>query len=205
MTSEATEGDISLCGSNRVADTINRSHLNRLPGPERSYLGKGSAKKKSDRDLPSPEELRLEVGAQVIFTRKGGGYVNGDIGHVVAWRPHEVPIRIQGCDRVMSVGHACCEEREMLWNAVNRCIERVLVDSCEHPRLAWALTLHRSQCQTLERVHLALGPGTGSTFFERGHADVALSRYRSLSSVTTSRPVWVNNIRIHEDLRDDWA
>lgn len=122
----------------------------------------------------SPERLELKVGALVMFTRNNWdtGYVNGTIGTVVEFGGNGTPVvETKDGKRIFVV--------EAEWKFVNAHGQTTASIKQLPLRLAWAMTVHKSQGMSLDQAHIDL-----SRAFEYGQGYVALSRVRSLAGLT---------------------
>lgn len=189
-------GTLVLTTTNALAEDINNTKLAKLSGQARMFEGeaKGDFGLKGER-LPAPEELMLKPGAQVMFLKNDseGRWVNGTIG-IVEDLSGEV-IRVRVADEVYDVE---CEK----WKTIGyefseiegKIVEKTLGSYTQFPlTLAWAITIHKSQGKTLERVIIDLGSGA----FAAGQLYVALSRCKSLSGIALKQRV------THADIRCD--
>lgn len=172
----STESPVHLFTHNADVDTMNLQKLQELPGEEKTYKMSGSGNPKVieilKRNCLSPEDLRLKVGAMVMFTwnKPDKGYVNGSVGTVV--RLTENGPEIQLID-----GGTVYPERNT-WKQYNSKKEVVASISQFPLRLAWAITVHKSQGMSLDTASIDL-----SRAFEYGHGYVAISRVRSLQGL----------------------
>lgn len=191
---EAPEGAVHLSPRNAEVDAINSRRLESLADDERTYQSMTAGDFKRDR-LPAPNVLRLRVGAQVMFVKNGrrGGWVNGSIGIVRSLGPSEVTVELDS-GVTTAVTAETWESFKYEWNESEGRIERRATGTFTQIPLAlgWAITIHKSQGKTLERVHLDLGAGA----FETGQTYVALSRCRSLAGLTLSRPLKVSDVMV---------
>lgn len=189
-------GTLVLTSTNALAEDINTEKLARLPGNPRRYEGKisGEFGMKGGR-LPAPEELILKPGAQVMFVKNDseGRWVNGTIGMVEKLASDSITVRIG------DVTHAVEQEK---WKSIgyeldkstDKIVEKELGTYTQFPlMLAWAVTIHKAQGKTLERVIIDLGSGA----FAPGQLYVALSRCKSLTGIALKQPV------THADIRCD--
>ena len=187
-------GTLVLTTTNQIAEHMNNTHLGRITENFRKYAGelKGNFVVKGPR-LPAPEELILKVGAQVMFVKNdpNGAWVNGTIGLVEALAQNEVTVSI--------AGHSHKVEREK-WKTLvyefdelqGKIVEKTIGSYTQFPlQLAWAITIHKSQGKTLERVIIDLGHGA----FAAGQLYVALSRCKTLSGIALKQPVTYSDIR----------
>jgi ATP-dependent DNA helicase PIF1 len=187
-------GTLVLTTTNALADTINHTKLENLVGKARSYEGALDGDFGiSGARLPSPETLTLKVGAQVMFVKNDseGRWVNGTIGTVQALDEDSISVRIGEVNYTVereewtSLGYEFNTEEDKI-------IEKTLGTYTQFPlTLAWAITIHKSQGKTLERVIIDLGNGA----FAAGQLYVALSRCKSLTGIALKQPVTPGDIR----------
>lgn len=158
-------------------DQLNEQELERLPGGEQIFTmktrGPALLVENLKRSCLSPETLRLKVGAQVMFTKNdpGQSVVNGTTGRVKNFRRSDgAPIVELGAGRTITV-----ETAE--WSLEQD--GRILARLAQVPlRLAWAITVHKSQGLSLDTALIDL-----TRAFEYGQGYVALSRVRSLAGL----------------------
>ncbi len=182
------EGDpyVILTPTNAAAQRINMAYLEALPGTSRAYEA-GISGEFSQAAHPTDITLLLKPGAKVIFLRNDTDrrWVNGTIGRVTRLDETQVWVDVAGEEH--EVEPATWEARRYAFDAkAEKIVETVTGAFQQFPlRLAWALTIHKSQGLTLDRVYVDLGRGT----FAHGQAYVALSRCRSLDALALARPL----------------
>ncbi len=199
VTETPHEGAVFLSPRNAEVDRINSRKLQAIQQPEFIYRAVTTGKFHRDYRPPAPEILRLRVGAQVMFTKNGGGCVNGSVGTVRALTNDEVTVELD-TGWTVNVTVATWEDFEYRWDAIESRIDRQVAGTyMQYPlMLGWAITIHKSQGKTIERVHLDLGAGA----FETGQTYVALSRCRALSGLTMSRPLTKADIMVDKESKD---
>jgi ATP-dependent DNA helicase PIF1 len=198
---ESSDHEITLTCTNRVADDLNEAAMAALDADEAVFLGESEGKFKLDGDrLPSPLELRLKVGARVMFTRndESGRWVNGSLGIVTFLGGTRVEVELTD-GSVHDVERVTWQTFEY---RLDRAADRIFADEVGHYRqyplmLAWAVTIHKSQGKTLGNVLVNFGSGA----FAPGQAYVALSRCRSLESIRLARPLRVSDVRCDPRIR----
>ena len=198
ITDRPPDQAVWLSPRNKEVDARNWAELRRLPAPSRFYQGKLTGRFRDDR-LPSPKRLELRIGAQVMFTKNGGRWVNGTIGVVVGLLDGRVEVRLHETGTVVDVGPVTWEQFDYHLNQQTNDIERTVVGEYQQIplMLAWSVTIHKSQGKTIDRVHIDLGAGA----FETGQTYVALSRCRSLSALTLSRPLRESDVLVDAESR----
>ncbi|MGV2902436.1 ATP-dependent DNA helicase [Microbacterium sp. AGC62] len=203
---------ITLATRNDIVNSINSRHLAALPGKEQTARAEVSGDfGRGEASLPAESELKLKVGAQVMFLRNDTAmsgepprWVNGTIGTVVRIIGSAVRVDIDGEE--VDVEPAVWERFRYAYDQNTKKLSRdVVAEFTQFPlRLAWAVTIHKSQGKTYERAIIDLGSGA----FAPGQTYVALSRLTSLEGLYLSRPLRPRDIRVDEDvrrfMRDAW-
>jgi len=190
---------VILTGFNKKAERINEIKLNALEGDEVVYDGIKTDEFKAG-DCPAPEHLRLKVGAQVIFCRNdySAKCANGTIAKVINLEDDEIQVQLENGSKVRVV-RATWESYERVYNRATHSIESQVVGAYnQFPlKLGWAITIHRSQGMTFDRMHFDLSWGT----FAAGQAYVAISRMRSLDGLSLSNPLMVHHVTVSPEIK----
>ncbi|MGH3689455.1 MAG: ATP-dependent DNA helicase [Microbacterium sp.] len=203
---------ITLATRNDIVNSINSRHLVALPGKEQTARAEVSGDfGRGEASLPAESELKLKVGAQVMFLRNDTAmsgepprWVNGTIGTVTRILGGAVRVDIDGEE--VDVEPAVWERFRYAYDQNTKKLSRdVVAEFTQFPlRLAWAVTIHKSQGKTYERAIIDLGSGA----FAPGQTYVALSRLTSLEGLYLSRALRPRDIRVDEDvrrfMRDAW-
>lgn len=192
---------VILSGYKRQVDAINEKRLGMIDSPAFTYRGSVDGKfSASDTDLPTDRNLVLKVGAQVMFCRNdySGKYVNGTLGTVVSLDNHRVVVKSDSGEEI-EVTPAVWEKVTTKYNAKTRKMERETVGTfTQYPLcLGWAMTIHKSQGATFDRMLLDLEKGG---IFASGQLYVALSRVRSLKGLYLNAPIHVSHIIKNEEV-----
>lgn len=186
ITESPPPGTITL--SPRLADIerVNSERLKKLAGESKVFVGVLTGKF-SESQVPVPNRIELKVGAQVMIAKNGKSYVNGDVATVTEIFKDRVKVMLTERKQVVEVPISVWSQYEYKFNEETKEIERVISGSYSQLPvvLAWAMTIHKSQGLTLSSVHLDLGKGA----FETGQTYVALSRCRSLKTLSLKRPI----------------
>ena len=188
-----SEGDpyVILTPTNAAAQRINMAYLVALPSEPRAYEA-GLTGELSQTAQPTDTRLVLKPGAKVIILRNDPDrrWVNGSIARVSRLTEDRVWIDLDG--KEYEIEQVAWEQRRYAYDKVQeKVVETVAGTFTQFPvRLAWALTIHKSQGLTLERAYIDLGRGT----FAHGQAYVALSRCRSLEGLALARPLKPHDI-----------
>lgn len=197
------DGVTALCTTRKMAATINGLSDAMLPGPVHAYEARIWGTFGED-EYPTERWLQFRIGSRVMLVANqpdadGGGFVNGDTGHVVGYDPVGERATIQLDDgRQIHVGKYqwVHEEYTVTHHPGTRRphLERQVLGSFQQLpfRLAFAMTIHKSQGLTLDRAHIDLGRGT----FAEGQLYTALSRCRSLAGLTLSRPLHLRDVLV---------
>jgi ATP-dependent DNA helicase PIF1 len=195
-----TDGTITLATTNSAVTRINATELARLPGKMRTAKAEISGEF-GGRAYPADDELDLKVGAQVMFlrndTNEGGTqrWVNGSVGTVTKIAS-TVWVEVDGRD--YEVRPAVWEKFKYSYSARTKALRKdVVAEFTQFPlRLAWAVTIHKSQGKTYDRAIVDLG----SRSFAPGQTYVALSRISSLEGLYLSRPLRPSDIIVDDNV-----
>lgn len=194
VSSDDKVGDysVTLTAYNKIAEGINEMRLNEIDSEEFCYNGilEGNFK---IQDAPVPMKLKLKVGAQVIFCRNDyqRGVVNGTIAKVSKLTDDRIHVMLEN-GKSITVEKMVWESKESVYNKESGKVESEVAGKFkQYPlKLAWAITIHKSQGMTFDRMHFDLTRGT----FAPGQAYVAISRMRSLDGLTLSNELRPNDI-----------
>lgn len=190
--SDVGEYAVTLTAYNKSADQINELKLSDIEAEEYCYEGEieGDFRIK---DSPVPMQLRLKKGAQVIICRNDFSQecVNGTIAIVSKLDKDSIQVRLKN-DKKIDMKKMVWESRESVYNEEKMKVESEVVGTfTQYPlKLAWAITIHKSQGMTFDRMHLDLTRGT----FAPGQTYVAVSRMRTLEGLTISNKVQRHHI-----------
>lgn len=191
------EFTVYLTTTNALSDRINRERLDSLRGRRFRYEGtvEGDFDLKS---LPTSPELILKKGAQVMLLNNDphGRWINGSIGKVAGFEhsdgtPGHVSMELQD-GQIVEVSPFRWEMFEFRYDkAEKRIISESTGSFTQLPlKLAWSVTIHKSQGMTFDRVIIDIGSGT----FTHGQMYVALSRCTTLEGILLKKPVTKKNI-----------
>src|ERR1035437_3355217 len=191
----ADENIITLTTHNNVADKINQDELRKLKSP----LFKFSAEISGDfnpKNVLTEQVLELKEGAQVMFikndTKGGGRYYNGKLATITKLSQEEIIVKLADSNDEIKVDKEKWESIKYVFNKEDNLINQEPLGSfSQYPiRLAWAITIHKSQGLTFTK--LAIDAGSS---FAAGQVYVALSRCTSLDGLTLLTKITDKSIR----------
>lgn len=194
VSSDGVVGDFSvtLTAKNAVADGFNEQRLAAIAKEEFCYSGEVSGKFRTQ-DAPVPMELKLKEGAQVIFCRNDyvRGCMNGTIAKVKELTGQSIKVCLESGKEIV-VEKMTWESYEKVYDEKTHEYKMEVVGTfTQYPlKLAWAITIHKSQGMTFDRMHFDLSRG----LFAAGQAYVAISRMRTLEGLTLSRKIMSHDI-----------
>jgi ATP-dependent DNA helicase PIF1 len=187
---------ITLTSVNSIADQVNQLRLMELGSL--SFMYKASIEGDFPEKLfPVNALLKLKQGAQVMMVKNDpqGRWVNGSIGIVEQVDECEIKIRFTD-GKVHQVEKAIWENKTYTWDKMMNTITFDLHGTfTQYPiKLAWAITIHKSQGLTFEKVIIDMGKGA----FAHGQLYVALSRCKTLNGIQLRRPLSLKDIIVDE-------
>ncbi|PZE27999.1 MULTISPECIES: ATP-dependent RecD-like DNA helicase [unclassified Curtobacterium] len=193
----APDGVITLATRNDTVARINKSALDRLPGRVKTAKAEVSGDF-GGRNHPADEALELKPGAHVMFLRNDADqrWVNGTIGVVTKIRD---TVWVEVDDEEFEVQPSVWEKVKYSYSAATKELKKDVVGEFQQfpLRLAWAVTIHKSQGKTYDRAVVDLG----NRVFSAGQAYVALSRITSLDGLYMTRDLRPRDIIVDNDVR----
>jgi ATP-dependent exoDNAse (exonuclease V) alpha subunit len=181
---------ITLTSTNKLAADMNEFRLNDIPNREFTFMGmiEGEFPKRS---LPTEMLLRLKHGAQIMFVKNDfkKSWVNGTIGHICGIKDDFIEVEI-----IHNGEKYNYPVEKVEWEVLNykydyhyhKIITEVVGTFTQYPiKLAWAITIHKSQGLTFDNVIIDLGSGA----FAHGQTYVALSRCTNFDGIILKKKI----------------
>lgn len=191
---------VTLSPRNYLVDRINTKELSDILALEYTFHAKIDGDFKPSQ-YPTEQVLRLKEGAQVMFIRndhESGDYVNGTIGKVVQIDVDKIVVLVEedGQNKEIEVHKV---EWEILkykqGNDPKEITSEIMGTFTQYPlKLAWAVTIHKSQGKTFDKVIIDMGKGA----FEHGQTYVALSRCRTLEGIILKQKIKPQDVMVDE-------
>lgn len=189
---------ITLTTTNAAADDMNGRKLSKLKTKTKTYHGHITGEF-DNKHLPTSLSLNLKIGAQIMLLNndREGRWVNGSVGKIIDIKLDEegsgdvLVVRLQGGETV-NVSHYTWEIYKYIFDyRTGRLSAEIIGSFTQYPvRLAWAVTIHKSQGKTFENVAVDIGNGT----FTQGHVYVAISRCTSFEGLILKKPIYKKHI-----------
>lgn len=182
-------GYITLTTHNHQAKVLNDSKLEKLDGKPHSFSA-SVADEFPESSYPNVSELILKKGAQVMFVKndisKNKLFFNGKIGKVVGFDDDVILVQCPGEEEPIKVEMTEWQNVKYTLNDETKNIEETVIGTfTQYPlKLAWAITIHKSQGLTFDRAVI-----DAQAAFAHGQVYVALSRCRTLDGLVLSSPI----------------
>ncbi|MBP1707029.1 MAG: helicase [Chloroflexi bacterium] len=195
-TFEPPPGDfyVYLTTTNELASTINKRRLSQLDSPQRTFIGEIEGDF-GDEYLPTAIELQVKIGAQIMMLNNDSDnrWVNGTLGEITGITRD----KNGDCLIIAGLPDGEVEIEPFTWEIYRFQVKGGTLQSevvgtfTQYPlMLAWAITIHKSQGKTFEKVVIDIGKGT----FAHGQLYVALSRCTTLEGIVLRRPILKKHI-----------
>lgn len=201
---EADENYITLSARNATVNRINQKELDSLETEPYVYMGKTEGQF-DPRLYPTDLVLTLREGAQVMFVKNDseGKFVNGTLGTIITLSDNNIQVLVEerGKSETIKVEKMDWELQRYKLNELddNKIETEVVGKFTQYPlRLAWAITIHKSQGKTFENMIIDMGKGA----FEHGQTYVALSRCRTLNGIVLKQKLRPRDVLVDERIID---
>lgn len=197
---EVIDNYVILTAINAQADNINEARINQIPGTYKKYQAKVSGEFQLGHSS-AQESVILKTGARVMLLNNDpdGRWVNGTVGTVFSLKDSSVLVKLDSGELEEVKTHTWSAFKTS-YNPNEDKLETLETGSfTQIPlKLAWAITIHKSQGKTFDRVAIDLGRGA----FAHGQTYVALSRCTSLSGLKLLRPIAQNHIIVDQRIQE---
>lgn len=195
------QGYIHLTTHNRKADDINSQRLKALTTPVVSFPANIEGDY-PEHIFPTAQKMELKEGAQVMFIKNDLSeekqFFNGRIGHISELSKKQILVTFEDGNVVEAPLHKWENKRYSLNKETNEIEEKILGSFEQYPlKLAWAVTVHKSQGLTFEKAILDL-----SGAFAQGQVYVALSRLTAIEGLILSSKIPAEGFGLSESMKD---
>jgi len=197
---------VLLSTTNERVDHVNDTTLKLLKTKERIFYPQVTGHF-PEQSFPASSELRLKEDALVMFvrndTQKSRRWVNGTLARVLGFNKDSIEVRILQTGLEVDVQRSSWENFSYSYSRENNSLDVSVCGTFEQfpLALAWARTIHKSQGQTLDRVHIDL-PTEFSVMPSQFY--VALSRARSLDAISISRVISKDDCNVNRRANEAW-
>lgn len=189
---------ITLATRRDTVDSINEMHLAEIKAEEHTFVGKIEGTFPLQ-NLPTSQELTLKIGAQVIFIRndRNQRWINGTIGKVSEIGDDYIEVELEN-GKKYSLQPEQWENMQYEYDEKEKRIKETILGVFEQfpVKLAWALTIHKSQGLTFNKVIIDISGGA----FSSGQTYVALSRCTSIEGITLRQPIRLRDIIVNRSV-----
>ena len=197
---DSIDNYIILTAINEQADKINQARLDEIEGPSYSFRATRTGDFPTQQ-TPAADTVTLKTGARVMLLNNDSQdrWINGTVGTLFKAESNSVYVKLDGGE-VERVEPVSWTSYKTTFNPETSLLETKEVGVFKQIpiRLAWAITIHKSQGKTFERVAVDLGRGA----FAHGQTYVALSRCTSMSGLRLIRPLTVQSIIMDSRVQD---
>ena len=186
------EGVVYLCGKNRTAERINDVRVSKLSGRERTYEAEITGQV-TEQDTQAPELLRWKKNAQVVMLLNTEMSRNGSTAIVKQLRSREITVKIEETGELVDVPYASWNVERYVVSKEKKNVEREVIGTYRQlpVRLGYAVTIHKAQGQSLDKVVLVLesddqiedAEPTRPEIFAYGQLYVGLSRATTMDGL----------------------
>lgn len=189
---------LSIVPTNKAAQAINNQRLEQISSP--SYFFEATVEGDyKENEYPTDYRIEVKVGAQVIMLKNdpGKSWVNGTIARISDLSNDQILVQIKGTTH--SIDKTTWTKYRYYLNPEDRTVQRKLVGSfTQYPlRLAYAITVHKSQGQTYDAITIDYSNGGA---FAPGQTYVALSRCKSLENIFLPTKLKIEDIQVKQDV-----
>lgn len=195
-----TDFTITLTTKNAIVDTINTHQISVLKGKE--YIFEGTIEGEFDeKALPTDFHLRLKKDAQIMFVKNDfmGRWANGTIAKIYSLTQESIKVEMND-GKIVEVETVTWENVRYSYHEEKNRVEQAIIGTyTQFPlKLAWAVTIHKAQGLTFDRVMIDMGSGA----FASGQLYVALSRCRTLEGIKLKQKIRLSDAKLDERVKE---
>lgn len=203
--STGNDFEIVLATTNEIVRKINQQELLKLGGKHYEFKATVTGIFTHDSEeskLPADNILHLRIGSHVMFIKNDNEkrWVNGSLGIIISINENTLNVKLDSNNQCYDVQVETWESYDYIWNKEEERIDKNIVGTfTQFPlKLAWAVTIHKSQGQSFNKIVIDLGRGA----FATGQTYVALSRCRSFEGITLKSRINRSDIKVDERIKE---